>query len=91
MQQMIKYFLHFLQIGVIMSSTQIRVRNELLDQLEETKWQIKYNLRIEIQNTDVINALIMKHLDKVTEEDVLEYRKKYLGKDDDVITPPKTQ
>jgi len=91
MQQMIQYFLHFLQIGVIMSSTQIRVRNELLNQLEQTKWQIKYNLRIEIQNTDVINALIMKHLDKVTAEDVLEYRKKYLGKDDDVITPPKTQ
>lgn len=65
-----------------MSSTQIRVRNELLDELEEKKWQIKYDLRLEIQNTDVLNALIMKHLDKVTADDVLEFRKKMLGKDD---------
>ncbi len=65
-----------------MSSTQIRVRNELLDELEEKKWQIKYDLRLEIQNTDVLNALIMKHLNSLTKEDVLEFRKQYLGKDD---------
>lgn len=53
-----------------MSSQQIRVRDELMSRLEETKWQIKYDLRIEIQNTDVLNALIMKHLDKVTADDV---------------------
>lgn len=49
-----------------MSSNQIRVRNELLDKLSDVKWQLKYDLRLEIQNTDVLNALIMKHLDKVT-------------------------
>lgn len=65
-----------------MSSQQIRVRDELMSRLEETKWQIKYDLRIEIQNTDVLNALIMKHLDKVTADDVLEFRKEILGKDD---------
>lgn len=67
-----------------MSSNQIRVRNELLDKLSDVKWQLKYDLRLEIQNTDVLNALIMKHLDKVTTEDVLEFRREYLGKDDDV-------
>ncbi|EXF55648.1 hypothetical protein J502_3248 [Acinetobacter sp. 1294596] len=37
---------------------------------------------MEIQNTDILNALIYKHLDKLTEDEVLEYRKKFLGKDD---------
>lgn len=65
-----------------MASVQIRVRDELADKIETTKWEIKYKLRMEIQNTDILNALIYKHLDKLTEEEVLEFRKKYLGKDD---------
>lgn len=65
-----------------MSSSQVRIRSELLDKVEEKKWEIKYQLRLEIQNTDVINTLIMKHLDDITEEEILEYRRKYLGKDE---------
>ncbi|MFW2015486.1 hypothetical protein [Acinetobacter bereziniae] len=65
-----------------MASVQIRVRDELADKLETTKWEIKYKLRMEIQNTDILNALIYKHLDKLTDDEVLEYRKKFLGKDD---------
>ena len=65
-----------------MSSSQVRIRSELLDKVEEKKWEIKYQLRLEIQNTDVINTLIMKHLDDITEEEILEYRIKYLGKDE---------
>ncbi|EEY87331.1 hypothetical protein HCY65_16020 [Acinetobacter radioresistens] len=65
-----------------MASVQIRVRDELADKIETTKWEIKYKLRMEIQNTDILNALIYKHLDKLTEDEVLEYRKKFLGKDD---------
>ncbi len=67
---------------IIMASVQIRVRDELADKIETTKWEIKYKLRMEIQNTDILNALIYKHLDKLTEDEVLEYRKKFLGKDD---------
>lgn len=81
MQQVVEYF-YFSEQKTTMSSQQIRVRDELMSRLEETKWQIKYDLRIEIQNTDVLNALIMKHLDKVTADDVLEFRKEILGKDD---------
>lgn len=65
-----------------MASVQIRVRDELADKIETAKWEIKYKLRMEIQNTDILNTLIYKHLDKLTEEDVLEFRKKYLKKDD---------
>jgi len=65
-----------------MSSTQKRIRNTLLDQIEEKKWHIKYELRIDIQDTDVINALIWKHLKSLTAQDVIEYRRHYLGKDE---------
>lgn len=65
-----------------MSSVQIRVRDDMADKLETVKWEIKYKLRTEIQNTDVLNALIYKYLEKLTKEDVMEYRKKVLKKDD---------
>lgn len=65
-----------------MKSVQIRVRNELADEIEHQKWEMKYKLRMEIQNTDILNALIYNHLDKLTEKEVLEYRKKFLGKDE---------
>lgn len=54
----------------------------MADKLETVKWEIKYKLRTEIQNTDVLNALIYKYLEKLTKEDVMEYRKKVLKKDD---------
>lgn len=47
-----------------------------------SKWEIKYKLRLEIQNTDVLNALIYHHLKNLTEDEVLEYRRKILGKDE---------
>lgn len=65
-----------------MASVQIRVREELADKLETAKWEIKYKLRMEIQNTDILNALIYKHLDKLTEKEVLEFRKDFLGKEE---------
>lgn len=65
-----------------MASTQMRVQDALIEQIENTKWEIKYKLRIDIQNTEVLNALIYKHLKNLSEQDVLEYRKKILGKDD---------
>ncbi len=65
-----------------MSSVQIRVRDDMADKLETVKWEIKYKLRTEIQNTDVLNALIYKYLDKLTKDDVMEYRKKILKKED---------
>ena len=41
-----------------MSSSQKRIRNELLDKVEDVKWEIKYKLRVEVIDVDIINALI---------------------------------
>ncbi|HRB84015.1 MAG TPA: hypothetical protein PLW46_06885 [Acinetobacter johnsonii] len=65
-----------------MSSIQMRVKGELADKIETAKWEIKYKLRMEIQNNDVLNALIFKYLDQLTDKDVLEYRKEFLNKED---------
>lgn len=65
-----------------MTSTQKRIRNTLLEKVEDKKWKIKYELRIDIQDVDVINALIWKYLDDLKAKDVLEYRRNYLGKDE---------
>ena len=65
-----------------MASVQIRVQEDLADKIENAKREIKYKLRLEIQNTDVLNALIYHHLKNLTEDEVLEYRRKILGKDE---------
>ena len=65
-----------------MSSTQKRIRDSLLEQVEEKKWNIKYELRLDIQDTDVINALIWRFIKDLKAQDVIEYRKDFLGKDD---------
>lgn len=68
--------------GTKMTSVQRRIRTDLLDKVEDVKWEIKYKLRLEIIDTDIINALIYHHLKDLTADEVLEYRRKYLGKDD---------
>lgn len=65
-----------------MTSAQRRIKCDLLDKVEDAKWQIKYKLRLEIQDVDIINALIYHHLEKLSADDVLKYRKEYLGKDE---------
>ena len=65
-----------------MSSSQKRIRNELLDKVEDVKWEIKYKLRVEVIDVDIINALIYLHLKDLTANEVLEYRQKFLGKDE---------
>lgn len=37
-----------------MTSVQ-RIRTDLLDKVENTKWEIKYKLRLEVSDVDVIN------------------------------------
>lgn len=65
-----------------MSSTQKRIRDDLLEKIENTKWEIKYKLRMEITDTDIINSLIYHHLKNLKADEVLEFRRKYLGKDE---------
>lgn len=68
--------------GIEMTSTQKRIRTKLLENVEEKKWKVKYELRVDIQDVDVINALIWKYLDKLEAREIMEYRKEYLGKED---------
>lgn len=70
------------QQGTDMSSSQKRIRNELLDKVEDVKWEIKYKLRVEVIDVDIINALIYHHLKDLTPNEVLEYRRQFLGKDE---------
>lgn len=65
-----------------MASVQIRINDEMKELLETAKWEIKYKLRIDIQNAEVLNALIYCYLKQLTEQDVLKYRKEILKKDD---------
>jgi hypothetical protein len=44
-----------------MSSSQKRIRNELLDKVEDVKWEIK-QVKSEVIDVDIINALIYHHL-----------------------------
>jgi hypothetical protein len=67
---------------LLMASVQKRIQVELMDKVENMKWEIKYKLRLEIQDTDVINALIYHHLKDLSADEVLEYRRKFLGKDE---------
>ena len=59
-----------------------RLRDEEADMLEQKTLDIMIEKKIRIKESDVIHALIRKHLKDVTANDVLEYRRKYLGKDD---------
>ena len=45
-----------------MASVQIRVQEDLADKIENAKWEIKYKLRVEVIDVDIINALIYHHL-----------------------------
>lgn len=59
-----------------------RLRDEEAEMLEKKTLDIMIEKKIRIKESDVIHALIRKHLKDVTANDVLEYRRKYLGKDD---------
>lgn len=65
-----------------MSSTQKRIRNDLLEKVNTVKWRVKNETSIDVPDADIINALIYHYVFKLTSEEVKEYRKKYLGKDE---------
>ncbi len=59
-----------------------RLRDEESEMIEKKTLDIMIEKKIRIKDSDVIHALIRKHLKDLSASDVLEYRKKYLGKDD---------
>ena len=59
-----------------------RLRDEESELIEQKTLDIIKKKKIRIKDSDVIHALIRKHLKDLSANDVLEYRKIYLGKDD---------
>ena len=59
-----------------------RLRDEESELIEQKTLDKKKEKKIRIKDSDVIHALIRKHLKDLSANDVLEYRKIYLGKDD---------
>ncbi|EYT12599.1 hypothetical protein J595_04008 [Acinetobacter sp. 1592897] len=48
--------------------------------VEKKTLDIMIEKKMKIKESDVIHALIRKHIKELTAADVLEYRRKYLGK-----------
>lgn len=59
-----------------------RLRDEESEMIERKTIDIMIEKKLKIKESDVIHALIRKHIKELTANDVLEYRRKYLGKDD---------
>jgi hypothetical protein len=59
-----------------------RLRDEESEMIEKKTIDIMIEKKLKIKESDVIHALIRKHIKELTANDVLEYRRNYLGKDD---------
>lgn len=59
-----------------------RLRDDEAEMLEKKTLDVMIEKKIRIKESDVIHALIRKHLKDLSANDILEYRRKYLGKDD---------
>ena len=59
-----------------------RLRDEESEMIERKTLDIMIEKKLKIKESDVIHALIRKHIKELTANDVLEYRRKFLGKDD---------
>lgn len=64
-----------------MESKQLRVKAVFFEPLKDKSFDIKYNLREDVSESDLINTLCYKHLKEITEKDVLDYWKNVLKKD----------
>lgn len=63
-----------------MANTQ-RLRDEEAEMLEKKTIDIMIEKKVRIRESDVLHALIRKHLRDLTSNDVMKYREEILGKD----------
>lgn len=68
-------------MGQNMESRQYRIKAIFFERLKDKSFDIKYSLREEVTESDVINATLYKHLDEIDEKDILKYLKEALKKD----------
>lgn len=73
---------HLLHLAALQMAISQRLRDEESDLVEKKTLDIMIEKKLKIKESDVIHALIRKHIKELTANDVLEYRRKYLGKDD---------
>lgn len=64
-----------------MESKQYRIKAAFFDDLDNRKWEIKYRLREEVSESDILNAMCYKYLKGINEKDVLLYWEEVLKKD----------
>ena len=60
----------------------IRLRDEEEEMIKDSTLEMVIETKIRIKESDVIHALIRKHLKDVKTEDVMKYRSEILKKDD---------
>lgn len=60
----------------------IRLRDEEEEMIKEATLEMMFATKIRIKESDVIHALIRKHLKDIKTEDVMKYRAEVLKKDD---------
>lgn len=60
----------------------IRLRDEEEEMIKESTLEMMFERKIRIKESDVIHALIRKHLKDLKTEDVMKYRAEILKKDD---------
>jgi len=58
-----------------------RVRDEFVDVIKERRINMIVETREDVAEADLVNAVLWKHLGKLTTKDVLQYREEVLGKD----------
>lgn len=60
----------------------IRLRDEEEEMIKESTLEMMFERKIRIKESDIIHALIRKHLKDLKTEDVMKYRAEILKKDD---------
>lgn len=60
----------------------IRLRDEEEEMIKNSTLEMMFETKIRIKESDLIHALIRKHLKDITTQDVMKYRAEILKKDD---------
>lgn len=58
-----------------------RLRNEAVEALNAKRIKLIIEKKEDVKESELLGALIWKHLDGITEKDLEEYREQVLGKD----------
>ena len=63
-------------------ATTVRLRDDEEEMIKDVTLEMMFETQIRIKESDVIHALIRKHLKDIKTEDVMKYRAEVLKKDD---------